>query len=339
MKVGIDLGYGFTKIVAQENGEINHYKLPSVVGEYRDLDYKMDIAKDEDDLSNIVVNVDGEKYFVGDIANRQSDIVYFSLNEDKFDERSTMIMMKAGLALATLGSESSSSSVNVVTGLPVAFYSKHKDKVTSKMKDNHGLSISKDAADTFQTKNIDVQNVRVVPQPFGTMFNEILDENGELVNEELAKKDIGIVDIGFKTSDITVARSLEYIDNQSMSTTTSMSTAFKIIQDKLMEEFGVTKPIYKLDEIVRKGSINIKGKSYNIENIKDYAYRVVAEKIVGEVTNLWTNIWERDQIILTGGGGHQLGEYIKKRLDNCELAETPQEANTFGYLKLAKRLW
>ena len=335
--IALDLGYGFTKILME--GSSRPVVIPTVVGESRSIKYKTDVSENKNSLKDIVVNVHGDNYFVGDLANRQSDIVHFTLDEDRFDEKATKIMAKAALAIASSEDTFTEQDINVVTGLPVTFYSNYKNKLETMISDTHAVGVSFDRGDSFVTKKVNVDKVKTIPQPFGSLFKDILDEEGGLRDEDMAKSKVGIIDVGFLTSDFVVANKLEYIDNMSKSTKISMNTAYGIINNELEQQYGVSKPIYQLEGVVREGAIKIKGKKYDIRPLIEYAYRVVAEKVIAEAKTIWPNMWELDVVILSGGGGAALSDHITPKIENSVLIPDSQSANVEGYLKLAKRLW
>jgi plasmid segregation protein ParM len=79
--IGVDLGYGFVKVSDGKKDKI----FPSVVGQARNLRYSTEENTDQNFIKNMDVIVDDREYFVGELANRQSDIVLFSLDENRMD--------------------------------------------------------------------------------------------------------------------------------------------------------------------------------------------------------------------------------------------------------------
>ncbi len=333
MNIGLDLGYGFNKILTSSKEIV----IPSVIGEGRKLKFDTNMSK-TGELDNIRAITNGKEYFVGDLANRQSDVVYFSMDEKKIniDSIPSLVMIGTSLFLSQQGKEDTT--VNIVSGLPVTYYGNHKDDLLGAIKQNHKISVSLNGKD-YTRINIKVDEVKIIPQPLGTVFNELLNDEGKIENKDITKMNIGTIDIGFKTSDFAVVNKLEYIDRLSKSSTTAMGTADQIIADKIRDEFGVDKPIYQLDDIIRKGYISISGKSYDLREIKEHAFKAVANKIISEISVLWPNLWELDLILVSGGGAPALMEYLKGYISTAKLVDDSQLANARGYLKLANKLW
>lgn len=328
--IGIDLGFGFVKAT---NGE-KDFIFPSVVGAGQDLTYRSELTTYVDPIENLAVTVDGKKFFVGDLAVRQSEILSRSLGENHAQDKNTRVLLLATLALFVRGE---SEEFNVVTGLPPSYYLSYKDSLVEMVKGNHTILLNTDGTD--KKKNIIVDQVKVIPQPMGTMFQSIFDAKGVLEDKELARSKVGVIDVGFRTTDFTVVDKLEYIDKQSYSTATGMSNAYAIISDYLRNKYRIYKENFELDEIIQKAQIKVAGKMESIEQIKKEAYERVSAKILTEMNSIWDQR-DLDIILLSGGGGKALADYILPELEtNHSLVESSQTANVHGYLKLGHKVF
>jgi len=329
--VGIDLGYGFVKATDGDK----EYVFPSVVGSGRDLKYRSELSRplQSQGLDSLVVTLEGRKYFVGELAIRQSEIASRSLDQNRVEDKNTRVLLYTTLALF---SQWEQQSFNIVTGLPTAYYSSYRDAWVNSLHGSQTVRFMSGGEEKERT--ISIEKVRVVPQPFGTLYDRVLNNIGNVVDTDLTRLTVGIVDVGFKTSDFAVSDGLEYIERLSSSTPTGLSSAYGMIADRLREEFRINKENYELDEIINKGQIRIAGKPYDISNIKREAFERVAAKIITELESLW-DYRSMDVILLTGGGGQALSEYLLPRFNNAFLVEGSQSANTRGYLKLANNIF
>ena len=76
--LGIDIGFGFTK--ATDGKETLVFK--SLFGDATDLQFWVDFG--EASLSNYFnVTIDGKSYFIGDLAEQQSNVISFTLDQEK----------------------------------------------------------------------------------------------------------------------------------------------------------------------------------------------------------------------------------------------------------------
>lgn len=327
--IGIDLGFGFVKAT---NGE-KEIIFPSVVGAGQDLTYRSELTTYVDPIENLSVTIEGKKYFVGDLAIRQSEILSRSLGENHAQEKNTKILLLTALALFVQGD---SEEFNVVTGLPPSYYLAFKDELADMVKGNHSVLLNTDGTD--RKKTIIVDKVKIIPQPVGTLFQKLFNAQGVLEDKEMARSKIGIIDVGFRTTDFAVADKLEYIDKQSYSTTTGMSNAYAMISDYLRSNFRMYKENFELDEIIQEAKIKVAGKVHQLDQIKKEAFEQVAAKVLTEMNSIWDSR-DLDMILISGGGGQALAEYLLPGLQTAAVVESAQTANVRGYLKLAQKVF
>lgn len=80
------------------------------------------------------------------------------------------------------------------------------------------------------------------------------------------------------------------------------------------------------------------GKSYNIPPLKKKIFEQIAAKIITELDSRW-DYRDFDAILLSGGGGQTLSEYILPHFPNMKLVDNPQHANVNGFQKIANKLF
>ncbi len=172
-RVSVDLGYGWTKAI----GPNIKWKQPSVIGERRNLF--------EDSLKPNDIIFDN-KYFVGDLAIRQSTIRYTSTKEQKSDLWTTEVLLKTALGIIAPKDD-----VFLITGLPIDFYFSQKADFEKMI---YKLNSSKQYLITIGGENIVaspyINRVKIVPQPLGSAMDYLLDEKGNFVNKEDELKDM-----------------------------------------------------------------------------------------------------------------------------------------------------
>ncbi|MDQ1270936.1 MAG: plasmid segregation protein ParM, partial [Thermodesulfobacteriota bacterium] len=88
-------------------------------------------------------------------------------------------------------------------------------------------------------RRLSIDKVHVIPQPIGSIFNLIFDDNGKICDRDLATSKLGVVDIGFKTTDFSIFDHLQYIERGSSTMDTGVAKCFSVIADKLRQESGV----------------------------------------------------------------------------------------------------
>ncbi|MBN2354893.1 ParM/StbA family protein [candidate division KSB1 bacterium] len=331
--VGVDVGFGFTK--ATDGKEFILFK--SVLGEATDIQFSLPIVKNESGPC-MHVEMDGRAYFVGDFAEQHSDAREFTLDQEKLlTEFSKVLTMTAISNLSD-----SYANVNVVTGLPVGFYREYNQRLMKMLKGIHEI-IFYNGDGPGESRRVNINNLKILPQPLGSFLNLLMSDSGKFTNRELAKQKIGIIDIGFRTTDCCIFQGMEYIQRGSSTSDTGISESFSAIAKKLREESNVDIELYRLYKAIETGLIKIRGKEYNISKLRDKVFEHSASIIANDVRRLWANDWDIDLIIISGGGAMELAKYLRPLIDgNVMPLESNVDArlnNVQGYLKYARYLW
>lgn len=316
--VAVDLGFGWTKAV-KSNG--SQWSQPSVVGLSRPL------FDGQARRGDVVFTGNGEEYFVGNLAVRQSDIKYHSINGKKADMLSTEILLKSSLGVLAPKEQ-----VNVVTGLPVDYYFSQKESLGQLLRNvsnSNFYQLNLVEEREYMTRTA-INDFKIVPQPFGAAMDYLLNHDGSIARVEDAKKRILVIDIGFYTLDLLVLNSLE-IDKASCSRDTlGVSVAYRLLQRFLHETIGKAPDIHELDQYVITGEYE----GRNIKPLIVQAFRALANQIQSEVESLNMSF---HKFIIAGGASNLVADHFT--LPGIEVLHDPQLANVRGYLKIGAKAW
>jgi len=331
--IGIDVGFGFTKAYNGQNSVI----FKSLIGDAAEIQF-MSSMGDAAATSNLHITLDNKTYFLGSYAERQSSLTEYTLDQEKMVEEFIKI-----LALAAAGTCSQTHGpINVVTGLPVAYLKRDTKRLKEIIQGEHEIIYHHhDAPD--EHKKLSIDKVHVIPQPIGSIFNLIFDDNGKICDRDLAASKLGVVDIGFKTTDFSIFDHLQYIERGSSTMDTGVSKCFAVIADKLRQESGINIELYKMFKFIESGVIKIRGKEYNVLNLKKRVYTHAASTISSDLNRLWKNDWDIDTIIVSGGGSIPLAEFLIPSVEgNVVPIPTSIDArfnNVQGYCKFGHYKW
>jgi plasmid segregation protein ParM len=332
--LGIDIGFGFTKATSGKQSLV----FKSVLGEATEIQFQEPILSEAAADEHLQVEVDGKPYFVGELAERQSNVRFFTLDQTQFIGQFAKSLALTAAARLVGGYIP----VNLVTGLPIGYYRQHKDEITRLLQGEHKVTLT-DGAGRRQEKVISINKIRVVPQPFGSMFNLMLNEQGDLGDKRLVREKIGIIDVGFRTADYTISDKMRYSERGSRTTESGIARAFNVIAAKLREKSGVGIELYRLYESVDRGSIKIRGKEYDLKGLTEQVFGQLAASVANEVDRLWADDWDMDAILITGGGGAVLARHLQPLLNGQILPVDPSRdarlCNVQGYWKFGKHLW
>ena len=300
--LGVDVGFGFTK--ATDGRAEQAFK--SLVGEAVVIQYTESIVSSATKLPPRHFEIGEDKVFVGELAEQQSRGRGFTLDPGMFFDRYARTLALAAIAPYVKHGEPA----RVVTGLPISFFRRYRDSLTTLLQGRHPVNVVH-AGNEVEEKQIYIDRVRVIPQPFGSLFNLMLNEEGKILTQRFVTEKIGLIDIGFRTTDYAVADRTRYSERGSGSSDAGMSMAYSAIARWLQEKSGVSVEVYRLYEAASRGTIKIKGVRYDIKSLVERAYTQLATRIAGEAARLWSDDWDIDAIILTGGGGSTLPPYLQ----------------------------
>ena len=333
--LGIDIGFGFTKATSDKKDLV----FKSVLGESIDIQFREEtLSVALADEEHLQVEIDGKSYFVGELAERQSNVRFFTLDQDQFIGKFAKVLALTAAAKMVKGFVP----INLVTGLPIGSYRKHKDELAKHLVGEHKVVLV-DGDGKRDEKTISINKVRVIPQPFGSLFNLMLNDLGEIGDKRLIKEKIGLIDVGFRTSDYTISDQMRYSERGSRTTDSGIARAFNVISTKLREKSGVNVELYRLYQAIDEGNIKIRGKSYDLKTLTDQVFSQLATSVANEVDRLWVDDWDIDSMVITGGGGAVLAKYLEPLLNGEVMALKPgddmRKYNVKGYRKFGQHLW
>nr|WP_301289082.1 ParM/StbA family protein [Natronocella acetinitrilica] len=315
------MGYGFIK--ANDGREVRRF--PSVVGEGTASSPTSFGLQKPDPTNDLRVTINGKVYFLGDLAIKHSRMAHRGLSATRAEGDDLKVLFLGALSLFC---RDAMNDFYVVTGLPPGRMHLADDLV-SRLRGDH--TITRHMGSRKQDLSIRLDNIEVVPQPLGTFWSEVLDDRGQLnENSQLLGGRIGIIDVGFRTSDFATIVDGEYAPAFSRTVPIGISTGYDNLAQALAERFGVERETYTLDNAVIEGHINISGRKEDIGDLRDEVLTDVATRLLVEVQSLW-QLKDYDTILLTGGGGHLLDGYLRPQVSQCVLVNEPVTANARGY--------
>lgn len=332
--LGLDIGFGFTK--ATNGKEFHVFK--SILGEAVEIQFKENLLTASGKPRHLHIETEKGAWFIGELAERQSTGCSYTLDQNQFVAEYAQTLGLTALAPLV----DTEKPVQLVTGLPISYYRRHKDELARLLQQRHRLQLV-NADGVREEKIIDIHKVRVIPQPFGSVFHLMLNDIGKPAEQKFLTEKVAVVDVGFRTADYTICDSTRYSERGSVSTDSGISQAFLAVANILKEKSGVNIEIYRLYEAIERGSIKIRCKRYDVKPLIDQAFRQLGSKIATEANRAWVDDWDVDSIIITGGGGATLAPYIEQHLEG-EVLTIPADCdarlnNVSGYWKFGVNQW
>jgi plasmid segregation protein ParM len=326
---GVDVGFGFTKATDGEKVAV----MKSLVGEAQPRAISEDLFSTKG-AGGMHVTVEGRSYFLGELAEAESRVRQFTLDQGQMATQSFPLLSVAALSQVA----SDRVPVNVVTGLPVGFFVEYRDRLAAALQGERKITLHEGSGRREFT--LAVNRVKVIPQPYGSLVDHLFRDDGTMARPEQARKKVGVIDVGFRTTDFVISKALRHSERGSRTTDNGLAKAFSVIASALAEMSGVNVELYRLYEAVQEGTIKIRGAEYDISKVKDEVFSRLATAVLSDMERAWADDWDLDMVLLTGGGGQALYDYLKPMVrGELALAETrpdPRLANVHGFVKYGR---
>lgn len=318
MNIGLDIGYSHTKAVT--TGKRTGF--PSIVGTPDVSRFSLEEPGDSLILTHPV------HVQVGEHAISQSRFTH--RREDRAwiysDEWYTLAL--TAMTECTLGSPE----MNIVTGLPVSFYS-DREIVRTRLLGEHKVQRAGRRAQSLR-----VTHCRVIPQPFGTLLSMCLGNNGRVINQELATGNVGVIDVGGKTTNLLSVSRLSEISRETVSIPLGAWDVVRAVKTWLTEHCpALNLRDHQVISSVISREVSYYGESVDLTEIVDQTLSPMAEQVLSEATQLWNGGAGLNVILITGGGARLLGPRIVEHFLHGVIVDDPVYANSIGYYKLSMR--
>lgn len=328
----IDDGYADTKSKSENS---NMFITPSYVTAWRPFyDKESDLTQSpKSNLSRIEAKVNATKFLVGECAVKQDRALQWNGALDKHNDTSFDVLLKTHLNLMAT---KPMSRVKLVMGLPVrACLDKERmEKMKAKVVRQHEVGLKLFGMKDFDNKIIKVEDIIIKAQPHGTLCDLILDNKGEIINRDLARKVNAISDIGGKTHNLYLVDTLEPLSDYCDTKNSGMYTAYMWIKDYIEQELHLSVADGQIQYIVAAGQI----KGYDLTPIIKKAYATLAKRIILEIQTVWADAFPFiDNLIFTGGGSAALRPYLEEEFNKATYLSRTQ--NPSGLFKQGIRRW
>ena len=330
MIVGLDVGFGYTKRVTAAGTDV----FPSVVGEWRADGFRLGARLNGADHPGGIegVTLHGRSYAVGERALRLAHRRFVGLHRRWMDSAAFRVLTLAALAR---GLERPGERVILVTGLPVEDIEPHGATLRRQLEGEHEVRLEPGG----RAWRVAVGPVHVVPQPLGTVLAQLLDPRGQLAGRDGLEGRVGVLDIGFRTTDYFTLDGLEVVPAHCLTRNTGLADLLLDLGREVYRRWGVEVDPHALDEPVLRGTLQIGGEAVALGPIVDPWLDRHAEAIASHARMLWgdgarglARLW------VTGGGGALLGSRLQALAPHAELVRQARWQNAVGYFRYGQRL-
>ncbi len=286
----------------------------------------------------------GEVYYWGRDVNKAGRIIATYGGEGRYVTKSFRLLSQFAMALLLPDSENAYDDVHIITGCPSV--NKGTDleaEIRQVFNGRHVLSVN------GQTKTVQVNQVTILPQPMGTIFNLYFNESGHVVNRQFEENYVGVIDIGSGTTDIDGVKGLKRQGDDIATIQSGIFDAYKKIANYInrMNPNAIVSPQMVEQHLLRPEidintyKISNRANLIDITECRHIAFRELAEDILNFIQQMWPNRTKFDAIYLTGGGAKPLSKYFLEWEKDIQVLDDSQQANVSGFhrygLSLLKR--
>jgi len=317
--IGLDVGFGYTKAMDETKSII----FPSIMSPAVEITFRSGLEDPSSRLDHLNVALDGAAYFVGDLARRQGRFAYATLDRVRTQGQEYRLLFLTALALLAGGSYEECS---VVTGLPVDDFEDRR-LIEETLAGRFHLTVAN------QEVTLNIHHLTVVPQPCGAFMDLLFKDTRGNMDEQYADAQVGVIDIGFKTTDFVLIRKGEFIQKLSGSLKKGMSLVYQAAVPKFTARYPGNWDLHLVEAALQEGSITSLGKRIEVDSmhlLPDLAG--LAKEIAAWIYGRWSS--ERiDFLVCSGGGSLLLDPHLRKVFPQMIFIGHPQEANVRGFYK------
>lgn len=346
----IDLGNKQTKMVSSKTleNEVNGCKIfPSVFSFYDDIGQQVTVFGRKKQVSKYHTSKDLDfEYAWGKDINKIKnvklmDTLDFTTNRYDLNE----FRLLATFALGELAKDFEEAKngileVKLVTGIPSRDYNEEAVKKLMKVfLGDHQVSVDD------VSYNIRVKDVHVMNQPIGSIYNQMLDFEGNVVDSSYLSETITVVDIGGGTFIVDTLNEMQLDNSMSGQENTGAIDLYQNIVTDCAKN-GIALSVYDVEEILRNGNENI-GYFYRpnthesidiTQNVKKAIKKYTIERI-NRINAFVKNTRMISRFLMTGGGSNLVNrEEFEKSFKYVQFIDNPETANPIGFYKAGIRI-
>lgn len=229
--------------------------------------------------------------------------------------------------------EATQATLNVVTGLPLADYKRDRARLHDRL-----LGVHQFVREGRRGQCLTVETVRVVPQAWGAVLTQLLDDRGRIVQPELAKQKIAVLDIGGHTVNYLSVNGLSDLPSESHGTERGAWHVVRVVRDYLTGAHPglVRLSDHDLMQATITGETWDAGERVDLTPVTGPILAEIGQEIVDTATQYWgAGAATMRQVLVCGGGAYLWGDAIRRAFRQAVVLPRPEFANATGFFRFA----
>lgn len=269
--IGADIGRGYVKGYTEYGKKKKEILFKSQMGDARTS------VEFEDYLDPLYKTINGEEFFIGDLAEQES----YNAIPNSSDDKTSMVA--ENLLYSLISELACTNTVKICLGVPNrAFNHTTLNEIQEKYR---GAKVSVYDNIRKTTQNVYIQDINIFREADAALL--YVSRNSK--DKNILNKRLGMVTVGFRTTELAYFdKGLKFNDKKSKTLEVGHRTVLETIQKQLEMSMGVTKTLSEIDS------------DPEYTQFKDIFYRGLCEKINQTVEMTWDN--HKEMSIFLGGG-------------------------------------
>jgi plasmid segregation protein ParM len=223
----------------------------------------------------------------------------------------------------------------IVTGVPTNDFNEASVKtIMDVLKSDHNVTIN------GERLNVRVNEVLVLPQPVGTVYNEMLDTEGYLQKESLQDEHITVVDCGGGTLLIDTLKNMNLAKTGRAQEEFGAYMVYENIVNLCVDEQITSITNLDVEKILRKNNDDgyfykpNKNESINITKIVEKAKIKYTRELLNIINTTLKGTSGIDTLLFTGGGANLIDrDHVISNFKHAIFVDDSEYANAKGFYK------
>ena len=320
MDVGFDGGFFATKAVSRER--ISHF--PSFATKPAESLFSLN------GHSTVIIASEHGRHLVGDEAIKKGRTGVRKESSEWILSREYMSMFYTAMSDLTAANQVT---VNLVAGLPLADFARDQVTLRDRLLGTHCFTRE---GRTGQV--VKVERVTIAPQAWGPILCALLDDAGKVVQPDLIKQKVAVLDIGGRTVNYLSVEGLADIPSETRGTERGAWNVVRTLRDWLdANHEGLSRlPDHKLMSAIVEGVIFDAGEPVDLRPVVKDIVDDIGQEIVDTARQYWgTGAATMRSVLVCGGGAYLWGEHIRRAFRQAVVLDKPELANARGFYRFA----
>jgi len=331
--IALDIGYGFVK-VATATGQRSFHSVVGPGSAQRGFDLQFHEKTRSD---SIAIELGGKSYFLGRLAIRRSKAPVRALARDRNGSEATKLLALGALALLKEEGllEDDGLPITLISGAPPGWMQQGA-RLERLLAGEHEF-VSR-IGGRPRHHALAIRHLVVLPQALGAYWHQVSSASLEQdVVPDLLNGRVGVIDVGFRTTDLAAVIDGEYIPEASHTLDFGFYSAAEELGQRIEDMYALTIPSYGLDEVLMSGVIRLAGSDVSVVAERDEIVAGLVRRVLVELASRWQAL-EYDTFLVAGGASRFVLPGLNATLGRCVATDRAAMANVLGYLQYGSQM-